>query len=106
VIAWRRTPDQSSENMTSSVQVFYDGNVQGVGFRYTVKQIAKGFDVAGAVRNLRDGRVQLQVTGDEDEVRSFLDAIAQSELQAHIKNRTETTLTTTPAFQGFEIRHD
>ena len=42
-----------------SVQVFYEGNVQGVGFRYTVKQIAKGFDVIGWVKNLRDGRVEL-----------------------------------------------
>ena len=29
-----------------SLQVFYEGRVQGVGFRFTVRHIAKGFDPA------------------------------------------------------------
>jgi acylphosphatase len=92
--------------VTASVQVFYEGNVQGVGFRWSVRQIAKGFDVTGAVRNLRDGRVELQATGDEAEVSAFLEAILQSELRAHIKKHSETPLPDPPAFRGFEIRHD
>ena len=60
-----------------SLQVFYEGNVQGVGFRWSVRHVAKGFDVTGWVRNLPDGRVELHVTGEENEVRSFLDHIAQ-----------------------------
>jgi acylphosphatase len=90
----------------ASTQVFYEGNVQGVGFRYSVRQIAKGFDVTGSVRNLRDGRVELLVTGEEDELRAFLEAIGQSELHAHIKNHSEAPLPNPPAFRGFEIRHD
>ena len=92
--------------MTTSVQVFYEGNVQGVGFRYSVRQIAKGFDVTGSVRNLPDGRVQLQAAGEEDEVRAFLDGILQSELRGHIRKHTEEALANSPAFRGFEIRHD
>jgi len=92
--------------VTASVQVFYEGNVQGVGFRWSVRNVAKGFDVTGSVRNLRDGRVELQVTGDEEEVRAFLEAILQSELRAHIKKHSETPLPNPPAFRGFEIRHD
>jgi len=92
--------------MSASVQVFYEGNVQGVGFRWSVRNIAKGFDVAGSVRNLRDGRVELLVTGDDEEVRAFLDAILQSELRAHIKKHIESSLAEPPAFRGFEIRHD
>ena len=89
-----------------SLQVFYEGHVQGVGFRYTVKQIAKGFDVMGWVKNLRDGRVELQASGEEAEVRAFLDAILQSELRAHIRNHTESPPSTPPAARGFEIRHE
>ena len=92
--------------MTASVQVFYEGNVQGVGFRWSVRHIAKGFDVTGSVRNLRDGRVELQAVGDDEEVRAFLEAILQSELRAHIKKHSETPLPDPPTFRGFEIRHD
>ena len=53
-----------------SLQVFYEGNVQGVGFRWSVRHAATGFDVNGWVRNLPDGRVELEVTGEEDEVRA------------------------------------
>jgi acylphosphatase len=90
----------------ASIQVFYEGNVQGVGFRYSVRQIAKGFDVTGSVRNLRDGRVELLATGEEDEVRAFVEAIGQSELRAHIRKQAETPLPNPPDFRGFEIRHD
>jgi acylphosphatase len=90
----------------ASVQVFYEGNVQGVGFRWSVRNVAKGFDITGSVRNLRDGRVELQVTGDEEEVRAFLEGILQSELRAHIRKHSETPLLNPPAFRGFEIRHD
>lgn len=90
----------------TSTQVFYEGNVQGVGFRYSVKQVAKGFDVIGWVRNLADGRVELQAAGEPNEVAAFLDAIRNSHLRAHIKKQTETPLASPPNARGFEIRHD
>src|ERR1051325_11442078 len=99
-------PDQSLGSVIESIQVFYEGNVQGVGFRYSVRQIAKGFDITGSILNLRDGRVELLATGEEDEVRGFLEAIRQSELRAHIKKHSEAPLANPPAFRGFEIRHD
>ena len=66
-------------------QVFYEGRVQGVGFRYTVKTIATGFEVVGSVKNLPDGRVELQAGGESDEVNAFLEAIANSELGGLIR---------------------
>ena len=94
------------EQVMISLQVFYEGHVQGVGFRFTVRHIAKGFDVTGWVRNLPDGRVELQATGEEDEVRTFVDRIAESELHSLIRKQTQTKLTETVAVRGFEIRHD
>ncbi len=64
-------------------QAFYTGRVQGVGFRYSTKQIAMGFDVTGWVRNLVDGRVELQVRGDADEVEDFLIEIRENSHLAH-----------------------
>ena len=80
-----------------SLQIFFEGNVQGVGFRWSVKQVAKGFDVVGWVRNLPDGRVELQASGEEAEVRAFIAAIGQSELRAHIRKQTELILPDPPA---------
>lgn len=89
-----------------SLQVFYQGHVQGVGFRFTVRHIAKGFEVTGWVRNLPDGRVELHVTGQEDEVRAFLDQVAKSELHSLIRKQIENQLNEPVAARGFEIRHD
>ena len=99
-------PGSLLEQTMISLQVFYEGRVQGVGFRFTVRHIAKGFDVTGWVRNLPDDRVELRVTGDEQEVRAFLDQIAQSELHSLIRAQTENKLNEPVAARGFEIRHD
>ena len=89
-----------------SLQVFYEGSVQGVGFRWSIRHIAKGFDVTGWVRNLPDGRVELQINGQESEVRAFLDGVMQSELRAHIRKQTEIKSEEPVSARGFEIRHD
>ena len=90
----------------SALQVFFAGHVQGVGFRWSIKQIARGFEVTGWIKNLSDGRVELQVSGADAEVRAFLEAIGQSELRAHIHEQTESPLAAPPHARGFEIRHD
>lgn len=87
-------------------QTLFEGRVQGVGFRYSVKQIAKGFDVTGWVKNLPDGRVELVAIGEENEVSAFLEAIGQSELKAHIKKQHDHPLASIPSARGFEIRHE
>jgi len=89
-----------------SLRIFFEGNVQGVGFRWTVKRVAKGFDVVGWVRNLRDGRVELLASGEENEVRAFIAAIGESELRAHIRCQTEELADEATPARGFEIRHD
>jgi acylphosphatase len=58
-------------------RVFYAGRVQGVGFRYRTERLARGFLVAGYVRNLPDGRVEVVAEGEEAEVRRFLSAVAE-----------------------------
>lgn len=86
--------------------VFYSGRVQGVGFRYTVRQIAKGYDVVGWVRNLPDGRVELLVGGEPREVADFLQTIAKSELASFIKDTLQHDVepATLLGLRGFEIQ--
>jgi acylphosphatase len=86
--------------------VFYEGRVQGVGFRYTVRQIAKEYEVTGWVRNLIDGRVELLVSGDAEEVDGFLETLAESELAGFIKGTQEESASpeSLEGLRGFEIR--
>ena len=64
-------------------RVIFSGRVQGVGFRYTTREIATGFDVVGAVRNLPDGTVELEIMGETDEVEAYLAEITEESSVAH-----------------------
>jgi acylphosphatase len=63
---------------------WFEGHVQGVGFRYQTMSVAKGFEVAGTVQNLTDGRVHLYVEGEESEVQAFQRAVAD-DLKSYIR---------------------
>jgi acylphosphatase len=86
-----------------ATRVFYEGYVQGVGFRWTAKRIAQGYDVSGWVRNLPDGRVELQVSGEDDEVAAFLRAIRESSLGGHINAEHAAEIEIATPFKGFRI---
>jgi len=86
-------------------RVFYEGRVQGVGFRYTVRYLATGFEVVGWVENLIDGRVQMEVQGAAEEIDEFLQAIRDSHLRGYIDRITIDDIKPAPGLKGFGIRH-
>jgi acylphosphatase len=89
----------------TALQVYYEGRVQGVGFRYTTRNIATGYDVTGWVRNLPDGRVEMLVNGEEEEVEAFLKGIEESVLNSFIKKTERRPAAAAVAGgKGFEIR--
>jgi acylphosphatase len=51
------------------------GHVQGVGYRYFVRQRARAAGLAGSARNLPDGRVEVVLEGPQDDVRAVLAAL-------------------------------
>ena len=86
------------------LEVWFTGRVQGVGFRYTVLSIAKGYDVCGSVQNLPDGRVYLIAEGAENEVKSFLQHI-QDDMTSFVKE-TEVKSSEMPrTANGFRIAY-
>jgi len=85
-------------------RVIYEGRVQGVGFRYTAKDLARGYDVLGTVRNLPDGTVELVIAGEKKEVAEFLrDLREDSAVAHHIKGLMEEEIAPLPDLKGFSI---
>jgi len=86
-------------------RVYFSGRVQGVGFRFTCQTVARGFGVAGYVRNLPDGRVELVTEGDPAELDRFVSAIHR-EMKSYIKDvATESETPGAHRLTGFSIRH-
>ena len=83
--------------------VFFSGHVQGVGFRYSVLQIAREFDVAGFVSNLADGRVQLEVEGAERDIGAFVEAV-QEKMHGYIRKLERSAKKRPAQFSGFVIK--
>jgi acylphosphatase len=85
-------------------RIIFEGRVQGVGFRYAVKDLARGFDVCGWVKNLPEGSVELQVAGDPQEVEDFLHEITtESQIASCIKNHHIEKIPVPEKCSGFRI---
>jgi acylphosphatase len=89
--------------MTICKRVYYSGRVQGVGFRYTAQDLAQGFAVAGYVRNLPNGDVELVAEGESTEVEAFLRAVGDR--MGHYIEATRAQDLPPSGWQGFHIRH-
>ena len=88
-----------------AAHIIYSGTVQGVGFRYSCRQLAMGFDVTGWVRNLDDGRVELWVQGEEGEVQEFLKSVDESHLKGLISKAVVDWTAAEKGLTGFSIAH-
>ena len=86
--------------MKKRLTAHYEGRVQGVGFRLNASRTATGYEVTGTVRNLPDGRVELVAEGEEEELRAFLEGIAESPLSPLIRRRDEVW--EEPGHSGFK----
>ena len=92
----------SGSNDIYHVTIFFSGRVQGVGFRYHTLQIAKEFDVSGLVRNLADGRVQLESEGSKKDVTAFIGEV-QDRLSVFIRKVESSEQWRGPVYKGFTI---
>jgi acylphosphatase len=98
-----QSPVSAPATSRHRLNIFYSGRVQGVGFRYAVKNVAAGFEVAGLVRNLPDGRVELIVEGAREELEAFRAAICDEGLAGFIRDEQLSWAAAQNEFRGFEI---
>lgn len=85
-------------------RLYYQGRVQGVGFRQTAWHLARGFEVVGYVKNLPDGRVELLAEGRPAELDRFLAAVGEK-LDRYIRHSDCRTSAADGTFRDFTIEH-
>jgi len=84
-------------------RLIYHGRVQGVGFRYTVRSIARRHPVIGWVKNLPEGTVELVVEAEAAEMAGFLEEVA-GRFEGHVDSVDDLSPGDEP-LSGFSIRH-
>lgn len=89
-------------NQIHREEVIFTGRVQGVGFRYSTRQVAKEFEVTGKVANLADGRVHLVAEGERREIDAFVTSV-EERMHAHIRKVERRPLAGAREFRDFEI---
>ncbi|NOT32377.1 MAG: acylphosphatase [Planctomycetes bacterium] len=83
--------------------VFVAGRVQGVGFRWHARAKAQELGLAGWVRNLPDGRVELWLEGEEQPVGAMLAWLAKGPPSARVTG-VEAVERACEGSAGFELR--
>ncbi|MDD4894302.1 MAG: acylphosphatase [Candidatus Omnitrophica bacterium] len=89
--------------MKKQIHVYYSGQVQGVGFRFTTEEIALKLGVAGWVRNLDDGRVEVTAEAEEERLKEFLERISHY-FSKYIQDTNTQWLAATGEFKDFKIK--
>jgi acylphosphatase len=89
--------------MTVARRLLIHGRVQGVWYRGWAVDTARGFGLAGWVRNRRDGTVEAVVQGNEDTVDHFI-ALAREGPPAAGVERIDVSEEEPAALSGFDQR--
>lgn len=89
--------------MKKRLHLFYSGRVQGIGFRYTVLDIACQQKVFGWVKNLDDARVEIVAEAGEDVLNDFFQKINQH-FSGYIIDTSVEWLPASGEFHDFQVQ--
>lgn len=90
--------------MKKSVRLYISGLVQGVFFRSFIKENAEKIGVRGFVRNLDDGRVEIFIEGNPEEVKKMVAICKKGPKHYEIK-KVEEKVERFQDFKTFKILH-
>lgn len=72
--------------MKKSVRLYITGTVQGVFFRQFIKESADKLDIRGYVRNIDDGRVEMFLEGNLENVNKMIEVCKNGQRHSQIRN--------------------
>ncbi len=82
--------------------IIFIGRVQGVGFRFTAMNIANRFALAGMVRNLPNGAVEMKAQGPADDIDDCIRNIEES-FDGYIRETKTEEMPLNPQYKDFKI---
>jgi len=88
---------------TVRLQALLRGRVQGVGFRYFVRQQAEELGLVGWVRNLRDGRVELVAEGRRELLQQLAEALRRGPPGAQVDEAILDWVEASGEFSQFSV---
>jgi acylphosphatase len=98
------SPSDPHPDAFTRYTVVFSGRVQGVGFRFTVQNLAAEHDVSGWVRNEPGGAVCVVAEGRRGELDRFVASIEQA-MRRYIAEKQITVAPAAREFSGFSIRY-
>ena len=90
--------------MNTRIHILLDGNVQGVGFRFSCQYEATKLKLRGWVKNLYNGSVEIVAEGEESAINSLLNWCRRGPAGAYVSMCKEEYSQATGEFNSFEIR--
>lgn len=88
-----------------ALRLLLSGRVQGVGFRHFTRREAEALGLAGTVANLPDGRVEIEVAGEEEALADFRRRVAQGPRFADVREIEESEIEPAGEWEGFRVVH-
>jgi acylphosphatase len=80
--------------------IFFCGRVQGVGFRFTAREVAERYELTGFVRNTSDGKVEILLQGQEQDIDNCIDDLQQT---FSVRDVQIEQAEFDPSYESFEI---
>ncbi len=90
--------------MKKAIRLYITGTVQGVFFRSFIKENAERYNVKGFVRNLEDGRVEVFIEGNSEDINKMIDVCKKGPKHSQIR-KVEEKLERFQDFKTFKVLH-